>query len=501
MKSRTSQLAMLAGSVSLAGCTVGPEYAAPKVPVPANWSDQAAKAANADGAWWKSFNDPTLEALITRATSANTDVRGAVARLREARAQRGVVSAALFPHVDVNGSYSNSRFSENGFLQGFGSSAGSSSGSGSLPGAIVPGQQINLYQASLDASWEVDIFGGNRRAIQAADADLAAAEYDTGDVIRSLMAEVADGYVQLRGLQARLDLARDTAASQERSVGIIREQTQVGVGNEFDLARSQTQAATYRSAIPELESALKVAIRRLEVLLAANPGTLDGELDSHAPIPTAPDALLMGIPAETLARRPDIRAAERRLAAATARVGVATADLYPHFSLTGSFGLQSQKIEDFPKGDSRFWVLGPSIRWPLLDFGRVRANIAVQDARTQVAEAAFEGAIIQALSDVEVAMVRLSREELRQAELDSAASSAERALNIAEERYRNGVLEFTDLLDAQRTRNTARDAAAQSRTAYASDTVALFKALGGGWQEITTNMTETQTVSAATPSH
>jgi NodT family efflux transporter outer membrane factor (OMF) lipoprotein len=465
-----------------AGCTVGPDYKPHEVNVPQSWVEPGASGRASDGEWWRSFNDPALDSLIQRAAAANTDLRVALAHLREARAQRGIVAAALYPTVDVSGSYSNSRFSENGFLQGFGPPAGGSGSSG-LPGAIVPGQQINLYQVGLDASWEIDLFGGQRRAVEAADADVLAAEFETGDVLRSVTAEVADGYMQLRGLQLRLELARDTADTQRRSLDVVREQARAGVASDLDLARAETSASQSQAEVPAFEAATRVAVRRLEVLLGANPGTLDAELGTAAPIPTPPDALAVGIPSETLRRRPDIRAAERRLAAANARIGEATADLFPRFSLTGSFGLQSQKLEDLPKGDSRFWTIGPAVRWPILDFGRIRSNIAVQNARTQGAEAAYEGTILRALSDVEVAMVQLSRERARAAELEHAASSAVRSVRLAEDLYRNGLLEYTDLLDSQRTQNLARDAAARSKAAVASDTVALFKALGGGWSE------------------
>jgi NodT family efflux transporter outer membrane factor (OMF) lipoprotein len=483
---RSSAISVLS-CVMLTSCTVGPSYTTPALSTPAGWVEPPGGAPAPDGAWWRSFGDAELESLVGRAARANTNVRIAVARLREARARRGVVSAALFPHVDLDASYSNSRFSENGFLQGFGPPSG---GSGSLPGAIVPGQQINLYQVGLDASWEIDIFGGQRRAVEAAEADLAAAEYDTGDVVRSVLAEVADGYVQYRGLQTRLALARDTAASDQRSLDVVAEQAKAGIASDFDLSRAEAQTATSRAAVPALDSALRVAVRRLEVLLGAMPGALDLELGPVGPIPAGPDAMAAGIPSETLRRRPDIRAAERRLASATARIGVATADLLPRFSLTGSFGLQSQKIEDLPKGDSRFWAIGPAVRWPLLDFGRIRSNIAVENARTLAAEAAYEGAVLQGLSDVEVALVQLARERQRGVELDRAAAAADRSQTIAQDLYRNGVLEYTSLLDAQRTRNSARDAAAQSHAAASSATIALFKALGGGWTEIVPTLDE-----------
>ncbi|MFO0858373.1 MAG: efflux transporter outer membrane subunit [Phycisphaerales bacterium] len=465
-------------AASLSGCTVGPDYHAPSPVVPDAWTERArTDAAHPDGPWWTSFNDPILDDLVTKAAGANTDLRIAVQRLQEARAQRGVVSSAGFPQVDLNGSFSNSRFSENGFLQGLGGS-----GSGGLPGAIVPGQQINLWQAGVDASWELDLFGRNRRAVQAADADIAADEFGVGDVLVAVIAEVADGYAQLRGIQASLEVAHRTLTSQQETLSVVNEQAAAGVASDLEVSRSQTQVSTTAARIPELESAAQGAIRRLEVLIGAMPGTLDTQLSAACPLPHAPEALDVGIPSEVLRRRPDVRAAERRLAAATARIGVATADLFPRFSLTGSFGLQSQEIGDLPAGDSRFWAIGPSVRWPILDFGRIRSNIRVQDARTAQALAAYEGTVLRALSDVEVSLVRLSRERARAGQLQQAADSARRSVTLATELYRGGLLEFLDLLDAQRTQFLAEEAATQANTAIVTDTVALYRALGGGWE-------------------
>lgn len=461
-------------SAGLASCTVGPDYQPPRTAAPGAWIEPAATTNEPPTDWWRTFNDPELNTLVEGATTANTDLRIAVARLREARAQRGVIAGALYPEVDAAGSYSNSHFSENGFLKGLG-------GGGGPPGAIVPGQEISLYQAGLDASWEIDIFGGNRRAVQAADADLEATAFDVGDAVVSLVAEVADGYIQLRGLQARLSLAESTANSRRETVETIREQAAAGVADALDLARAESQAAEADSRIPGLESAVQVAIRRLEVLTGGMPGALDAELSPAAPLPNPPEALAVGIPSELLRRRPDVRAAERRIAASSARVGVATASLFPRFSLTGSFGLQSQELGDLPTGDSRFWAIGPTVRWPVLDFGRVRSNIAVQNARQERAAAAYEGAVLQALSDVEVALVRLAREERRLDRLVAASDAASRAAAIADEQYRSGVLDYLGLLDAQRTEFVAADAVAQSRAAVAGDTVGLFRALGGGW--------------------
>lgn len=479
-RNRTRRVAIvLLLPAGLASCTVGPEYQAPTTDAPGAWVEPATAGPDADPqeVWWRSFGDETLDTLIADAARANTDLRVATARLREARAQRGIVAGALYPEADAAGSYSNSHFSENGFLKGLG-------GGGGAPGAIVPGQEINLYEAGVDASWELDIFGHNRRAVEAADADVQAAQLDLRDMMVAVNAEVADGYVQLRGLQARLALARDTVNSRRQTADVVREQTEHGVADQLDLARAESQLAQAESRIPELESAARVAVRRLEVLTGAMPGALDGTLDKTAPLPHPPEVLAVSIPSEVLRRRPDVRAAERRIAAASARIGVATSDLFPRFSLTGSFGLQSQELGELPEGDSRFWAIGPAVRWPILDFGRIRSNIAAQNARQQQAEAAYEGTVLQALSDVEVSLVRVARERRRLERLTAASEAASRAAAIADEQYRSGVLDYLGLLDTQRTEYQAADAVAQSRAALASDTVGLYRALGGGWEKM-----------------
>jgi NodT family efflux transporter outer membrane factor (OMF) lipoprotein len=487
---RTAAVAASLAVALLGGCVVGPDYHAPKPAVPESWSesgDAVADGASPDGPWWRWFGDPVLDDLVSRAVAANTDVRVAAARLRESRAQRGVVVAALFPRADLSGSFSNSRFSENGFLSGLGGVGGGGGGAGGeggggLPGAIVPGQQINLWQAGVDASWEIDLFGRNTRALEAAGADIGAAEFGLGDALVAVAAEVAEGYVQLRGVQSRLKLARRTLASERETLSVLREQSTAGIASDLDVSRADTEVAGAAARVPDLEGAERVAVRRLEVLVGAMPGTLDEQLLDPRPIPVAPEALNAGIPSDVLRRRPDVRMAERRLAGATARIGVATADLFPRFSLTGSFGLQSQELGDLPEGNSRFWSLGPSVRWPILDFGRVRANIRVQDARSEQALAAYEGTVLRALSDVEVALVRLSRARARLEQLNAAAESARRSVALADELYRGGLLGFLDLLDVQRTLYDAEDALSQSSAAVVSDTVALFRALGGGWE-------------------
>ncbi|MBL8750093.1 MAG: efflux transporter outer membrane subunit [Planctomycetes bacterium] len=476
MKRRTA----LVLSLGIGGCTVGPDYDAPDLAVPAAFAGRdvgTSAVAPVDDAWWRSFGDAVLDRLVARALRGNTDVRIAVARLREARAIATRTSAEALPRLDVDGSYSNSQFAKNGFLRNI-----IGGGSGSLPGAVFPGQRIDLHQVDLDASWELDLFGGVRRAREAAAADLAGAEHDLHAVLVSLLGEVASGYFELRGLQERLAVATRTAEDRRAARDVLAEQVRAGVADELDLARAETDLATARSHVPDLESRVHGALRRLEVLAGTMPGTLTADLAVPRAMPAMPEALGAGIPSDVLRRRPDVQAAERRLAAAVARVGVAAADLYPRFSLTGQFGLQSLRLGDLAESDSVFWLLGPSVRWPLFDFGRVRARIDAADARAAAALSDYEGAVLRALADVEIALVRLVRDRRRAVDLAEARGAAERARSLAEERHRSGVLEYLDLLDSQRVFDEARDRELVAMQDVALDVVGLFKALGGGWE-------------------
>lgn len=464
-------------SIALGACTVGPDYETPKLAVPSAFAGAGTAGGPIDDAWWRSFGDDGLERLVERALRGNTDVRVAVARLRQARAVATGTDADSLPRLDVDGSYSNSQFAKNGFLRNI-----IGGGGGSLPGAVFPGQRIDLHQVDLDASWEVDLFGGVRRASEAAAAELAGAEHDLHAVLVSLLGEVASDYFVLRSLQERLAVALRTAADRQSARDVLAEQVRAGVADELDLARAETDLATARARVPEIDAAVHDTIRRLEVLAGVMPGMLTAELGAARALPPMPDGLCAGIPSDVLRRRPDVQAAERRFAAAVARVGVATADLYPRFSLTGQFGLQSLHIGDLAESDSVFWLLGPSVRWPLFDFGRVRARIDAADAQAAAALAGYEGTVLRALADVEIALVRLARDRRRAIDLGTACTAAERARSLADERHRRGVLEYLDLLQAQRVFDDARDRELVAVQDVALDVVGLFKALGGGWQ-------------------
>ncbi len=468
------RITLTAVSLALAACTVGPNYRAPKLDVPDEFRESAEKAGAPElDAWWKSFGDQELEHLIGRALASSPDLAVASARLREARAMLGSVEAQSKPRIDGAGSYTDSRFSENGFLQGL--------GGGGPPGAIFPGQEIELEQVGLEASWELDFFGAARRANEAARAEVAGAQFELRDAWIVLAAEVAKRYVELRELQARLALAEQDLSDQSDTLAVVHEQAAAGVASDLDESRATTELASVAARVPDLDGRVAIAIHQLEALLGARPGALNDELQGAADVPHSPDLFGAGIPSDVLRRRPDVRAAERRLAAASARVGQATADYFPRFSLTGSFGLQSQRLADLPEWDSRFWSVGPTVRWPIFDFGRVRERVAIEDARTDEAFARYQSSVVRALSEVEIALVRLSRERRRTEQLDRAVVSAQHSVELARELYRNGLLEFLALLDSERTLHVAEESSAQGKAAVASDTVALFEALGGGW--------------------
>jgi outer membrane protein, multidrug efflux system len=472
--------------VGLSGCMVGPNYRTPQAPVPAAWSEAQPAEAQAGAAvaqWWTTFKDPVLESLIARAVQSNWDLRTAAGRVREARALRGVAGADLWPTIDASGSYTRQRASENAIPF---SSGGASNAMPGGPTPFLQGLKLDqdLFQAGFDASWEVDLFGGVRRSIEAADADLAASQEALRDTLVSLLAEVARNYMEVRGFQRRLAIAQENVQAQQDTLELTRARFNAGLTSELDVTQAASQLATTRSRIPALETSLKQGIHRLGVLLGQEPGALLTEMSTAAPIPTAPPEVPVGLPADLLRRRPDVRRAERQLAAATARVGVAAADLYPKLSLTGSLGLESLQLADLPKGASRFWSIGPMLSWPIFDAGRIRANIAVQDARTDQQLSTYEQTVLTALEEVENALVAYGREQVRRAQLVEAVEANRRAVALANDLYRNGLGTFLNVLDSEGALFASQSDLVQSEAGVSTDVVALYKALGGGWETL-----------------
>jgi NodT family efflux transporter outer membrane factor (OMF) lipoprotein len=426
--------------------------------------------------WWATLGDPVLNSLIERAVLTNLDLRLATARIREARALRGVVAADSWPTVNTAGSYLRFRGSENTLSS---ATPGGSANSGVAGSSL----ESDFFQLNFDATWELDLFGRVRRSVEAAEADIAAEEENLRDVLVTLVAEVARNYVELRGFQRQLLVAYDNIQAQQQSVELTNARFQAGLTSGLDVAQAEAQLATTQSQPPTLESAKRQSIHRLGVLLGQSPEILINELTPEKPIPSIPPEVLVGLPSELLWRRPDVRRAERQAAAATARIGVATADLFPRFAFSANvIGLQSTDLADLPLASSRFWSVGPTIRWPLFDAGRIRANIEAHNARGEQSLVVYEQTVLTAMEEVENALIAYIQEQIRQRVLASAVEANRRSVALAYEQYTKGLGDFLNVLVAQRSLYTAEDQLVQSERTIVSNLIALYKALGGGWE-------------------
>ena len=459
----------------LAGCSVGPDYKEPALAVPAAWTEAQQKGVDTRPAelthWWTAFEDPMLNSLVDRAVRSNLDLRVAEARIREARASRAVVASGAWPTVDTSGSYTRSRSSENAL--NIPSQGGGASGIK---------LERNLFNAGFDANWEIDVFGGVRRSVEAADAIIEATEYSRRDILVSLLGDVARNYIDLRGAQRRLAVARANLQTQQDSLDLTRVRFNAGLASDLDVARAEAQLNSTASQVPTLESLMKQSAYSLDLLLGLSPGALWKELESEVAIPNLPAEVLVGLPSDLLRRRPDIRIAERQLAAATAQIGSVVADLFPKFSLTGAAGLQSISASDWLTAGSRYWSIGPTIRWPIFDAGRIRANIEIRNAQQEQAVNQYEQTVLAALGDVEKSLVNYAQEQVRYRTLSDAVAANRRAVQMAQELYIRGLNDYLNVLDTQRALYITETEMAQSEATMASNLVALYKALGGGWQ-------------------
>jgi NodT family efflux transporter outer membrane factor (OMF) lipoprotein len=460
----------------ISGCAVGPNYRAPQTQAPAQWNESLAggetNSTIVTAEWWKNFHDSELDSLIERAVRSNLDLRIAQARVREARAQYGIASAELWPTVDGSSSYARQRQFEHQPILG------------SIPvPASVPFEN-DVYQAGFDAAWEIDVFGGKRRAKEAAGAQVSGSEFGRRDVTITLLGDVARNYVDLRGYQGRLAIAHENIEAQEKALAITRDRFAKGLASELDVQQASTVLATTRADVPTLESSIQTAMHRLEVLLGQQPGTLQAELTQASPIPAQPPMVPVGLPSELLLRRPDIRQADRQLAAATANIGVAKADLFPRFFLTGAAGFESISASDWFTSGSRFWSVGPTVQWRLFDAGRIRANIKVQNARQEQALATYEKTVLTAFEEVEDGLVLYAKEQVRRRSLQDAVVSSQKSLETANTLYSSGLTDFLRVLDAERSLYQAQDALVQSDRTISANLISLYKSLGGGWENM-----------------
>lgn len=457
----------------------GPRYQPPTAAVPDSYQPQPAGigTAPAAGNWWAELHDAELTSLIGRAVKANLDLKLASSRVLEARAARQISRSALLPEVGANNSDQRVRGGLTGGL--FNPNRGAS-GSSSL---LAP-FETNVFQLGFDASWEIDFFGGRRRALEAASADVAGVEEARRDLLVSLLAEVARNYAELRGDQRRLAIARSNIELQQDSLHLARVRADAGLGTQLDVERQAAQLDTTRAVVPSLEAAQAQTIHRLGVLLGEQPGELLQELTVAEPLPLVPPNVPVGLPADLLKRRPDIREAEARVAAETARVGVARADLFPKILLTGAAGRQGTSPSGLTLGAGNFFSIGPAVTLPIFTGGKIRANIAAQKQRLEQALTAYQSAVLQSLEETENSLVAYGREKERREILVAAVESSRQATHLATEVYTRGLADFLSVLDAQRQQLAAEDDLAQSDTAVVTDLVALYKALGGGWEGV-----------------
>jgi NodT family efflux transporter outer membrane factor (OMF) lipoprotein len=458
-RSPTAVVALMA----VAGCvTVGPDYQEPALPLPAAWSDSpAAEAAVARGRedlsrWWERLDDAMLTSLITEALRSSPDLRSAQARLREARARRDLAGAQRAPSLDAGATASATRSSDTDTTS-------------------------KLYSAGFDASWEIDVFGGKRRALEAADADLqsSAASLDATRV--SLAAEVARNYVEVRAFQVRLAIARSNLESQSETLQLTDWRAQAGLVGSLDVEQARANREQTRAQIPSLATSLAGAQHRLAILLGLSPGALQQRLAAAGPIPRAPERIAVGIPADVLRQRPDVRAAERSFAAETARIGQAQAARYPSFSLTGSIGLEAASLDALTGGATTTRALAAGVTGPIFDGGRLRQQVEIQRAVQERAQVGYESAVLTALEEVENALAGFGNSRARRAALAEALTAARNAALLARHRYTAGLVNFQTVLDTERTVLTIEDSLATTEADGMSALIQLYKALGGGW--------------------
>jgi len=459
--------ALFITAIILTGCvTVGPDYVKPDVTAPGNWN--ASQSAEITGAvaskdslasWWANLDDPTLVALIDTAFKNNKDLKQAASRIREARAQRGVTEARLWPSVDASGSYTRSRTENNS----------------------ETGTSRELFAAGLDAGWEIDLFGGLRRATEASQASYEASQEDYLSVYVSLAAEVALNYIDVRTLQERLAITEENLRLQTETWELTTHRLKAGLVTQLDMDRAKTNMEETRASIPTLATRLAAAKNRLSTLMGEYPGYVDAKLAEPRDLPLTPAEIALGVPAETLRRRPDVRGAERELAAQTARVGVATAELYPKLSLMGSIGIDASSFAGLFSANSRGFSIGPRFSWNIFNAGAVRSNIEIQNARQEQALLEYEKTILTALEEAENAITAYVNEQKRARSLNDAMTSATDSTKLALVQYKSGLIDFQAVLDAQRTYLSVRDNLATSKGTVVANLVRLYKALGGGW--------------------
>lgn len=467
----TRTLVIGIASALLAACAVGPDYVRPDAPkadafVRQPQAAQAGEVPQADAQFWQQFDDPTLNRLVDEALAANHDLRAGLARYRQASALLRDARYARLPTLTAQANAQDARSSAD-----------------QAPGVARGDRDQDSYDAGFGAVWELDFFGRLRRTVEAQRADAEASAADLAGLQVAIVGELAQSYFQLRGLQAQLDIARENAGNQQRTLELLEVRREAGLSSAFDVDRGRAQLESTRARIPALEGQVAVTAHRIAVLAGKTPESLAAILDAPAALPSVPDSVSAGTPVDLLRRRPDVAAAERRLASATARIGVATADLFPRFTLGGLIGSQALDAADLFHRDSETRLLSLGIDGSFLNVGRVRARIAQANAAAAEDLALYERTVLRALEETENALVRLDTSGREAQHLGEAADAGTRAAQVARLRFDEGAIDVLELLDAENARLQAQDALAQVRTRKAQAAVSVYQSLAGGWAE------------------
>jgi NodT family efflux transporter outer membrane factor (OMF) lipoprotein len=475
----------------LTGCAIGPDFHLPHIATPSEWfkSDAVPQQAHPPSAvtqstldvqWWHRLHDAQLDKLVSRIAAENLDMQTEAARLEESRAQLGIAGSALFPQVNGDASYTREKLSDKGVISLVGGPGGGPPSSGIPSSAKTP--PFNVYQYGLDASWEIDLWGRVRRGIEAADATLEASQDARRGTELSVIAELVSDYVRLRGTQAGLQTARDSLNVARQIASLARERARGGLATQLDVAAAEAQTATISAQLPQLTQQEANLMNAIALLLGQWPGALDAELSTRKPIPPVPPQVPVGVPSELAQRRPDIRAAQDRLHAATAEIGIAEADFFPRITLMGNGDLQALQFGDLNSWAAHTYSFGPSISLPIFEGGRLVSTLHLRNAQQREAAISYRKTLLTAFHEVDNALTAFRAEQQRRRALSDAVAQNKKALRLATERYRKGLGNFIDVLNAERSLLSARQQRIESTQTESLNMVQLYKALGGGWQ-------------------
>lgn len=486
MRARPTLLAL---SLLLAGCAVGPDYQSPQAQTPASWRDLPSQAASKPQAsainpdWWKSFNDPQLNSLIDRAIAGNLSLQQAVLRIAGAREQLSQARGGLFPSINGSASAQKQQLGAKGMLESNGVYSQLDQNAPELRSSLDSlTQPVSLYQGSFDASWELDLWGKVRRQVEAADAQQQESIESRNDALVSLEAEVARAYLQLRGAQSITRTLQTQIEVAQQTLELTQSQQRNGLAPQLDVENARAQLSSLRAQLPQYQAQTRQAMNGLAVLLGKPPGALDNELMTEKALPALPAAVPVGIPSTLARRRPDIRQAEANLHAATANIGVSVAQLFPSLSLTGQIGVRNTDADYLDNWSSHFYSYGPSLSIPIFQGGRLVSSVKLSRAQQANSALNYRQTVLTALQDVENALVSYRTDQERVTQMDETVSALQSSFDLASDSYRKGLSTFLDVLDAQRQLAQAKQQAEQARVQSSLDLVALYKALGGGWE-------------------